>query len=555
MLPEESELKNQTSQNLISRDRQPKKDPYIPETSEQENATTSGGTIDRLKGTGVLSRFPVEIWEKIFRDTCALVPFGLQIRVFFEEETWPGVPLLGVRCLPLTISHVSSLWRVIVRNLPSLWSSIAVELQFPNHDLEIARHLKIFLSNSREHYPLIIRLSLRGGGHSESLQVLAANFPRCRELIIEACSGDAIHSAISHSDLDPSSVFPKLQLVTICDDPAPMPDEKTGRLFWAALSAAPRLTGVRLFLKNSDFSASDLTGPNHLPSQQITSLELELAQLDASDLRHFPSLRELSVHVDRDNGILESSLEPATVIELSSLVSLAISGHSFFAIKGLLALFSTLHLPILRKLEVNAYHCVAWPEHVKLGSADFLDLDGRLSSLTKLLWNFYATTPSEEADIVACFPWILQYAKNLTELHVEKYGIDPIPDAGSGHAAGDAFAVRLFDLFSSSPKRSDPETGLPKLKGLYIWDATLARPDEVLASSVRNLLLSRARFLDFEELTFNWCSADHFAGAQVCCMEVASVLDMSIWPGPRWSIGHELEREAPDLGWMMDISD
>ncbi|KAL0573460.1 hypothetical protein V5O48_008499 [Marasmius crinis-equi] len=522
--------------------------------SEKENAMISGREIGPGSmgsgGVAVLPRIPVEIWEKIFKDTCALVPFGLQIRVFFEEEAWPGIPLLGVRCLPLTISHVSSLWRAIARNLPSLWRSIAVELQFPNLDLEIARYLKNFLSNSRQGHPLIIRISLRGGGHSESLQVLAANFPRCRELIIEACSGDAIHSAISHSNLDPSSVFPELRLVTICDDPAPMPDEEAGRLFWVALHAAPRLEGVRLFLKNSYVFALDLIGPNHLPSQQITSLELELPQLEASELRDFPNLKELSVHVDRDNRIQQSSL----VIELPSLVSLVISGHSFFAIEGLIILLSTLRLPALRQLEVNPYHCVAWPQHRKFRPSDFLVLDGRLSSLAKLLWHFHATKPSEEADIIACFPWLLQYAENLIELRVEKYGIDPIPDVGSGNVAGNAFATRLFDLFCSSSESSDPEVKLPKLRGLHIWDATLAHPSQASVFSIRSLLLSRAQFPDFKELIYNWCSADHFVGAEACCMGIGSVLDGSIRPEIRCIIEHEMEREAPDLEWMTDIS-
>ncbi|KAF9263959.1 hypothetical protein L218DRAFT_832684, partial [Marasmius fiardii PR-910] len=91
-------------------------------------------------------RIPVEIWKMVFSELClSLYDYSFNI--------WYRSPFLG---LPATvISQVCSHWNVTSKGMPSLWSTINVNLDVSAYNVAIL--LEAYLSRSKE-IPLKVRI-------------------------------------------------------------------------------------------------------------------------------------------------------------------------------------------------------------------------------------------------------------------------------------------------------------------------------------------------------------------------------------------------------------
>ncbi|KAL0571268.1 hypothetical protein V5O48_010698 [Marasmius crinis-equi] len=205
-----------------------------------------------------LRRVPAETWETIFDLVCSADDsYSLAIDPHRAVVT----------ALPIALSHVCSLWRDIIANLPWAWSSINIVFCHTLSQNHISI-LEIFLERSRG-YPLTLRIE-RSVDHCDlpsqfeeaGWKILANHLSRTQDLSL---GGGYLCNLLEIPLVENQDVlFPVL--TTYASDPGRLNETHP---WWKALYAAPLLRTV---------SSSILPDLSSLPYHQLTSLSLDLPE-------------------------------------------------------------------------------------------------------------------------------------------------------------------------------------------------------------------------------------------------------------------------------------
>ncbi|KAF9263945.1 hypothetical protein L218DRAFT_297841 [Marasmius fiardii PR-910] len=176
-------------------------------------------------------RIPVEMWEMIFSELClSLSSYSFNI--------WDRCPLLG---LPATaISLVCSHWNVISKGMPSLWSTINVNLDVSAYNFAIP--LDAYLSRSKG-IPLKVRIKSKHDPTDSSMllamwRTLSKHLHRCKKLVVALMWNSFTEELLPIQDL----TFPNLESY---HDKYDTPDEDVRPWFREAIHRkAPKLNMV-----------------------------------------------------------------------------------------------------------------------------------------------------------------------------------------------------------------------------------------------------------------------------------------------------------------------
>ncbi|KAF9263938.1 hypothetical protein L218DRAFT_297712 [Marasmius fiardii PR-910] len=187
---------------------------------------------------------PVEMWEMIFSELClSLHDYSFDIRHVS--------PFLGL--LATTVSQVCSHWNVISKGMPSLWSTIDVNLDESAYNVAIL--LDAYLSRSKE-TPLKVRIRSLDPANDSSAplamrRTLSKHLHKCRELVMAVIWSGFIE------DLPPIQglTFPNLESY---HDKYVTPD--VWPWFWEAIHRrAPKLNMVSATFLDPNIPFSQLT--------------------------------------------------------------------------------------------------------------------------------------------------------------------------------------------------------------------------------------------------------------------------------------------------------
>ncbi|KAF9263986.1 hypothetical protein L218DRAFT_863817, partial [Marasmius fiardii PR-910] len=115
-----------------------------------ERAKSDVETANRQRRAAISAqrRVPVEVWVMIFSTLCLV----LHEYSFDSHSSTHDSPLL--RLPAILVSQVCARWNVIAKSIPSVWSSIHVDIEAPKY--HFTHPLKIYLSNSKD-CPLKLR--------------------------------------------------------------------------------------------------------------------------------------------------------------------------------------------------------------------------------------------------------------------------------------------------------------------------------------------------------------------------------------------------------------
>ncbi|KAG7093319.1 hypothetical protein E1B28_007001 [Marasmius oreades] len=200
---------------------------------EKEKIAAEAVTKQCRASLSVHRRVPVEIWELIFSILC------LSLHDYsFDTNLLPGLPAI-------LISQVCSHWKAIAGGLPSIWSSINVQLR---ELCDTRLPLETYLSNSAG-YPLKIRIAGQSNAPLtpqgvDVWQTLFKHINRCRELVM------AIPSFCFNEHHFPSiSNFTFSKLESLHEEDV-IPGQREWPWFWQAIQEAPKLTTVTTLNSN-----------------------------------------------------------------------------------------------------------------------------------------------------------------------------------------------------------------------------------------------------------------------------------------------------------------
>ncbi|KAF9264007.1 hypothetical protein L218DRAFT_300153 [Marasmius fiardii PR-910] len=151
----------------------------------------------------------------------------------------PGSPLLQLPAI--LISQVCARWNVIAKSIPSIWSSVYVDIEAPKY--HFTHPLKIYLSNSKD-CPLKLRFEGTVGPtvSRQSLDIW-------RDLSEYLCRSRELPMAINFRSCDYTKPLPpvhglKFPVLQSFSKVWKLPNEEIWPWFWQANYGAPRL--VRL---------------------------------------------------------------------------------------------------------------------------------------------------------------------------------------------------------------------------------------------------------------------------------------------------------------------
>ncbi|KAJ8074684.1 hypothetical protein PM082_022262 [Marasmius tenuissimus] len=297
----------------------------------------------------IVERVPAEIWQTVFETVVASThSHSLAWEVDSDYEGPRRHPrILGAPSL--TLSHVSPLWRAIMIDLPSLWSSISVE--FSRVARSFLRLLNLYLTNSGQH-PLVLRitreLSRRPLSKEDATawKALSPHLNRCRELYLRVPG---------FFDFPPVHNLSFPDLLSLYEEEHGM-DYPVW--FWNAVEAAPRLTRAHI----NYFRYPD---PHPLPYRQLTFLGVFFCDKEEAQalLEALPTCRRLLTlkleNLDADAGEIFNA--PPRTVGVPTLRMLSIHNQSFQPSQRANSVFSAfcqLSLPALTDLELTCHY---WP--------------------------------------------------------------------------------------------------------------------------------------------------------------------------------------------------
>ncbi|KAF9263979.1 hypothetical protein L218DRAFT_987332 [Marasmius fiardii PR-910] len=251
----------------------------------------------------VQRRVPVEIWEIIFSTVC------LTLHEYSFDMGYPAPNATALELPAFIVSQVSSHWRTIANGMPSLWSSISVNIDEPAYP--VTTPLKTYLLKS-ESCPLKLRIA---GGKTtltsrglDAWQTLSGYIYRSQKLIMAM--------KLNHGFLDalppiPHLTFPYLEsyhekslvlvLASLPDGTQTLDVWDTGNIIWPG--DLIRFFGLARDCRHLNYLhiRPYVMNDNNDASVVVPSLEVEL-----------PALRRLVVHA----GLFDDSLS----ILLGSLI-------------------------------------------------------------------------------------------------------------------------------------------------------------------------------------------------------------------------------------------
>ncbi|KAJ8096162.1 hypothetical protein AAF712_010633 [Marasmius tenuissimus] len=288
---------------------------------------------------------PAEIWKTVFE--IVVHSTSSKYSLIFQHDMLNRARIFGAPSLIL--SQVSPLWRAIMMNLPSLWSSVSIE--FVGVSRSFVRLLTLYLTNSGQH-PLILRIT-RELRHTlpplseegvAAWKALSPHLNRCEELYLGVCS---------HFEFPPihDLSFPNLLVLDEEEEAMSYP-----LWFWKAVEAAPRLSRARINAFNPFRT---------LPYHQLTSLEVVYCgKGDAQGvLELLPTChRLLSLEINQlDGNGDEVFVVPPRTIEVPTLQRLSISNCTYKppqTVNPMFSAFCQLSLPALTDLDMSCHY---WP--------------------------------------------------------------------------------------------------------------------------------------------------------------------------------------------------
>ncbi|KAF9260566.1 hypothetical protein L218DRAFT_906921 [Marasmius fiardii PR-910] len=389
-------------------------------------------------------RIPAEVWGIIFSTLCLSLH-----RYSFDSSSYQfgDSPLLG---LPTTIiSQVCTHWRNIVVEMPSLWSSINVDLDDTNYNVHIP--LKVYLSNSKAH-PLKLRISYPiadvPSWGPDVWATLSKHIFRSKELNMAVGHGAFI------DDLCPVPLLTFDDLESF-SEAVPIPDEATWPWFWQAIQEASKL--VR-------FSSPNLRN-NFVPFSQLTTWEIEgLAETGEVEdfiniLQQCICLNSLTVEIASDVGQSPVGTRDVKLPSLRRLIVWAFRDEYDW----LSSIFQSLDIP---SLEFCDMYFPKWPvpsgliAMIRRSSASLKHM-----ILTSSL--FWDNISSSDPTLFH----VLQATSELTDFQFRFVGGGPDLD-GSRLGLVDDVVSALFSKLQDDSRQFLPKLGLLSLQFPFITLST-----------------------------------------------------------------------------------
>ncbi|KAL0065353.1 hypothetical protein AAF712_007705 [Marasmius tenuissimus] len=311
-------------------------------------------------------RIPVEIWRRIFQETCALDGAHRRYPYHGHDQSFPPIRVVrsSERCtaIPAYISLTCSRWRDIIINFPDVWSCMWIDLACLRRP-RIKALIQLILARSHRH-PLTLWLdsmvNTRCAGDPDIQNVLFTMLKRSKHLcfsltlleridfkgllsfpflqsvtltrshdqdnletpirpfslhqittLLSAPYLYRLHSldlplAINHGLLPPSSSLTSLE----CFEARPI----VKRDLAAIAQIYPQLRELRFStserLDGKSFTASDTrTSPFYFPSLESLSIQSDMEDLHVLGCMTAPSLKDVSLDIS------VSSWEPADIGE------------------------------------------------------------------------------------------------------------------------------------------------------------------------------------------------------------------------------------------------
>ncbi|KAF9250004.1 hypothetical protein L218DRAFT_968670, partial [Marasmius fiardii PR-910] len=397
---------------------------------ERAKSDMKAANRQRRAAISAQRRVPVEVWEMIFSTLCLV----LHEYSFDGHRSNHDSPLLQLPAI--LVSQVCARWNVIAKSIPSIWSSINVDIDYPKYN----NPLRIYLLNSKD-CPLKLRIEGTVGCNTsrQSLDIW-------RDLSEYLCRSRELTMAIrffSHSTLPPvhNLKFPVLQSFS---EKSSLPNEEMWPWFWQAIYGAPRL--VRLsssyleinplfsqliswemqllgWLRDSGTFFEVLQSCSRLKSLTLTGISrLNPQSSGISREVKLPYLQQLSIHVGAEGEDWFSAIAQSLI--LPSLISCRIESTE--------SPLPTMFLTMIRRSSTSLK---------------------RLELTVK--WG--ANHPSLMLDILQAAPELTHFKLFL--------GLDLLPQV-----AEDAVTILL------SKVKEGPHNFLPKLSSISVegWSITLS---------------------------------------------------------------------------------
>ncbi|KAF9263996.1 hypothetical protein L218DRAFT_901303 [Marasmius fiardii PR-910] len=390
-------------------------------------------------------RVPVEVWEIIFSTLC----LSLCEYSFDTDYSSPASPLL--RLPAILISQVCTHWRVIAEKMPSIWSSISVDLSEPPYNVDIP--LKVYLSNSNEH---LLKLRIRGeepssvlSRVSEPWRMISSHVYKSRMLtMVLNWSGDYL-PPIDHL------AFPHLE--SYYQESRYPPDKDIWPWFWKAIEEAPQLTTV---------SSAEILDPHDgpIPYPQLITWEARMNRSYevANLLEILPTCKNLSsltLSEIMSHEILGDPVAAQGIIELPSLRRLSVSAHDDQH-NWLASILQFLAMPSLEK-------CFVECTRFSLPSSLLTMVQRSSTTLTNFTIRYYGLITTQTLEFLFN---LLQEASELTDFELILGGIPGRRDKSHYRSRVNEWVSTLLSKFKERPQVRDflPKLGDLKLELPYV---------------------------------------------------------------------------------------
>ncbi|KAK7060162.1 hypothetical protein VNI00_000926 [Paramarasmius palmivorus] len=251
----------------------------IVEKLEVERNVLRRNIASRENYISPIRRVPFEVWEKVFLEVAySTSGYSLQISAVGRKKS-------KVIAHPVALSHVCSHWRSMLRFMPSVWSTISVNL----HELElnIIPTLDLFLDNSKGRSLKIELKDCQASGDEDWREFqynevvfwhVMKQMGRCEELIIDLRNWEVLGCYDWKSHYLPSfSTLRTLRDNSFQEDAGDSEDgvihlSDSHKWFWKAIHRAPNLENI----VSQQPLGADMIRYNQLRSVHFETISLKI---------------------------------------------------------------------------------------------------------------------------------------------------------------------------------------------------------------------------------------------------------------------------------------